>query len=50
MGVVLSRDKMTPLESFYPRTKFLPWSCSNLGLNDTPKVVLSQDRTHPLES
>ena len=50
MGVVLSRDKMTPLELFYPRTECLPWSCSILGLNDTPEVVLSQDRTHPLES
>ena len=50
MGVALSLDKMTPMESFYPRTECLPWSCSILGLNDTPGVVLSQDRTHPLES
>ena len=50
MGVVLSLDNMTPLESFYSRTECLPWSCSILVLNDTPRVVLSQDRSHPLES
>ena len=41
---------MTPLESFYPRTEFLPWSRSVLELNDSLGVVLSQDRTTHLES
>ena len=41
---------MTPLESFYGRTEFFPWSCSNPGQKDSPGVVLSQDRMTPLES
>ena len=49
-GVVLSQDRMTTLESFYPRTDRLPWSRSIPGQNDSPGVVLSQDRMTPLES
>ena len=49
-GVVLSQDKMTPLDSFYPRTECLPWSRSILGLTDSHGVGLFQDRTTPLES
>ena len=41
---------MTPLQSFYARIERLPWSRSILGQNDTPGVVLSQDRRTPLES
>ena len=41
---------MTPQESFYPRAEGLPWSRSTLGQNDSPGVVLSQDRMTPLES
>ena len=41
---------MTPLELFYPRTEWLPWSCCIPGLNDSPGVVLSQVRTNPLGS
>ena len=41
---------MTPMESFYTRIECLPWSRSILRLNDSPAVVLSQDRTTPLES
>ena len=49
-GVVLSQDRMTPLESFYPRTEWLPWSRSIPGLKDSHGVILSQDRMTPLES
>ena len=49
-GVVLSQDRMTPLESFYPRAEGLPWSCSIPGHIDSPGVLLSQDRMTPLES
>ena len=49
-GVVLSQDRITTLESFYPRKEGLPWSRSILGLKDSPGVVLSQDRMTPLES
>ena len=45
-----SRDRMTPMESFYPRAEGLPWSRSIPGLNDFPGVVLSQGRRTPLES
>ena len=41
---------MTTLESFYPRSEYLPWSRSFIGLNDSLGVVLSQDRTTSLES
>ena len=41
---------MTPLESFYHRVAELPWSRSIPGQNDSPGVVLSQDRKTPLES
>ena len=49
-GVVLSRDRMTFLESFYPRRERLPWSRSILELNDSPGVVLSRDRRTLMES
>ena len=49
-GVVLSQDRMTPVESFYPRTQLLDWSHSIPGQNDSPGVVLSQDRMPPMES
>ena len=48
--VVLSQDRRTPRESFYPRTERLPWSRSILGQNDSPGVVISQDIMTPLES
>ena len=38
------------MELFYPRTVRLPWSRSIPGLNDSPGVVLSQDRMTPQES
>ena len=41
---------MTSLESFYPRTERLPWSHSIPGQNVSDGVLLSQDRTTPLES
>ena len=41
---------MTPLESIYPRTERLPWSRSIPRLNDSPGVVLCEDRMTPLES
>ena len=49
-GVVLSQDRMTTLESFYPRTDGLPCSRSIPGQNDSSLVVLSQDRMTTLES
>ena len=49
-GVVLSQDRKTPLESFYPRTEGLTWSRSIPGQNDSPGVVPSPDRMTPLES
>ena len=49
-GVALSQDKMTPLESFYPRTEGLRWSRSILGLIYSPGVVLSRYRMTPMES
>ena len=39
---------MTPLESFYPRAEGLPWSRSIPGQDDSPGIVLSQDRRTPL--
>ena len=42
--------RMTLLESFYLRTEGLPWSRSIPGQNDSPGVVLSQDRMTPLGS
>ena len=41
---------MAPMESFYPRTEWLPWSRSIPGLNYSPGVVLSQYRMAPIES
>ena len=41
---------MTPLESFYPRTEWLPWSRYIPGENDSSRVVPSQDRMTPLET
>ena len=40
---------MTAMESFHPRTEGLPWSHSIPEQNDSPRVVLSQDRITPLE-
>ena len=48
--VVLSQDRRTPLESFYPWTESLPLNRSIPGQKDSPGVVLSQDRMTPLES
>ena len=42
-GVVLSQDRKTPLESYYPRTEGLLWSRSIAGQKDSPGVVPSQD-------
>ena len=49
-GVVLSQDRMTPMESFYLRTQRLARSRYIQGQNDSPGVVLSQDRMTTLES
>ena len=40
---------MAPLGLFYPRTEWLPWSCSILGQNDSPGVLLSWNGMTPLE-
>ena len=50
LGVVLSQDRMTTLESFYQRTDGFPWSRSIPGQNDSLGVVLSQNRMITLES
>ena len=49
-GVVLSKDCMTPLESFYPMAEGLPWSRCSPGHIDSPGIVLFKDRMSPLES
>ena len=49
-GVVISKDCMTPLESFYPMAERLYWSRSSPGHIASPRVVLFQDRMTPLES
>ena len=59
-AVVLSQDRMTTLQSFYPRTEGLhlesfnhrteghPWSLSIPGQKDSLGVVPSLDRTTPM--